>query len=210
MKINDNDGFTIIELIVVIFLIGFFLSLSIPSILNWKRNQNVNSYTRELSEFIRLVRKDSRRWGSSCEFKVKQIAPNNQGNGFIVQCDYGTSLKTNINCEKEISLSRMNSLRECRLNYLVPIINKKDNIFQIVSNNFSTTPNGRISNDNPITIIIGSVLYNQGAKQINCLLVQSPSGQVKHGKYARTINSNNIYRSRLDSRISQSSCIFRS
>ena len=95
MKKNNNYGFTIIELIVVIFLISFFSALSVPSVLNWKRNQNVNAYTRELSEFIRLVRKDSRRWGASCDFRVKTLASNIEGNGFVVQCDYGKALKTN-------------------------------------------------------------------------------------------------------------------
>ena len=76
MKIYSKEGFTIIELIVVIFLAGFLSSLSIPSVLNWKRSQDVNAYTRELSQFIRLVRKDSRRWGATCDLKVKQLIIN--------------------------------------------------------------------------------------------------------------------------------------
>ena len=208
MKIYSKDGFTIIELIVVIFLAGFLSALSIPSVLNWKRSQDVNAYTRELSQFIRLVRKDSRRWGATCDLKVKQLINSSEGNGFFIQCDYGKSVKTNFNCEQDISLSKLNSQKECRLNYLIPSINKKNNIFQIVSDNITTTPNGRISNDDSITIIIGSVFYNQGAKQLNCLLVQSPSGQVKQGKYSTILVSNNMYRSRLDNRINKSNCIF--
>ena len=211
MKTYSKDGFTIIELIVVIFLASFFSALSVPSALNWKRNQDVNAYSRELSQFIRLVRKDSRRWGSTCDLKVKQLTNSSQGNGFVIQCDYGKSVKNNINCDQDIYLSKLNSNKECRLNYLIPSINKKNNIFQIVSDNISTTPNGRISNDNSITIIVGSVFYNQGAKQLNCLLVQSPSGQVKQGKYPTTIIvSNNMYLSRLDNRINKSNCIFQS
>jgi len=208
MKIYSKDGFSIIELIVVIFLISFFSALSVPSALNWKRSQDVNAYTRELSEFIRLVRKDSRRWGATCDLKVKQLDSKTEGNGFVIQCDYGKSVKTNFNCDQDIKLSRLNSQKECRLNYMLPSINKKNNIFQIVSDNITTTPNGRISNDDSITIIIGSTFYNQGAKQLNCLLVQSPSGHVKHGKYSTIIASNNMFRSRLDNRINKSNCIF--
>ncbi len=210
MKINSKEGFTIIELIVVIFLISFFSALGVPSILNWKRNQNVNAYSRELSEFIRLVRKDSRRWGASCDLKVKQLSFNAEGKGFVVQCDYGNALKTNINCERDIYLSKLNSNKECRLNYLVPSINKKNNIFQVVSDSFSTTPNGRISNDDSIIIVVGSIFYNQGSKQLNCLKVTSPSGHVKQGKFSRIIVSNNIYRSQIDNRIDKRQCIFRS
>lgn len=204
----SEGGFTIIELIVVIFLASFLSALSVPSALNWKRNQDVNAYTRELSQFIRLVRKDSRRWGANCDLKVNQLINSSEGNGFVIQCDYGKSTKTNFNCEKDISLSKLNSQKECRLNYLIPSINKKNNIFQIVSNNISTTPNGRISNDESILIIVGSLFYNQGAKQLNCLLVQSPSGHVKQGKYSPITISNNTYKSRLDNRIKKSNCIF--
>ncbi len=210
MKKYNQDGFTIIELIVVIFLASFLSALSVPSVLNWKRNQDVNAYTRELSQFIRLVRKDSRRWGATCDLKVKQLVNSSEGNGFVIQCDYGKSIKTNFNCEQDIYFSKLNSQKECRLNYLIPAINKKNNIFQMVSDNITTTPNGRISNDNSITIIVGSVFYNQGAKQLNCLLVQSPSGQVKHGKYSQIIVSKNMHRSRLDTRIKESNCLFNS
>ena len=119
-----------------------------------------------------------------------------EGNGFVIQCDYGKSIKTNFDCDNDIYLSRLNSQKECRLNYLIPVINKKNNIFQIVSDNITTTPNGRISNENSITIIVGSVFYNQGAKQLNCLLVQSPSGQVKQGKYSRIIVSLKIIKTK--------------
>ena len=63
---NDFAGFTLVEIIIAIGMSSMLTGLMLPSFLNLIRTEKVNSYTRELKEFFRVVKLDSRRWGSSC------------------------------------------------------------------------------------------------------------------------------------------------
>ena len=56
--------------------------------------------------------------------------------------------------------------------------------FQVVSENFLITPNGRISSKNSIIIVIGSNHQNEGPKILNCLVIQSPTGHIIKGKFS--------------------------
>ena len=71
-----NSGFTLVELIIVVGMISAFSGLVLPNFLNWIRAEEINSYTRELREYFRVVRLDARRWGSSCQINVNSISHN--------------------------------------------------------------------------------------------------------------------------------------
>ena len=64
---------------------------------------------------------------------------------------------------------------------LVPKIN--NNIFQVISNDFQITPNGRISSDQSIVVVIGSKYYQTAPKLLNCLLIKSPTGHIMKGRF---------------------------
>ncbi len=164
-RLKLDQGFTLVELIIVVGMISTFSGLVLPSFLNWIRTEKVNSYTRELREYFRVVRLDARRWGSSCLVNINVIPFNAVGSdrnyyGYSVACNDGSRVITS----------------------LAPPIN--NSIFQVVSNEFRITPNGRISSDQPIVIVIGSKHYNVGAKILNCLIIQSPTGHVVKGKFS--------------------------
>lgn len=163
---NYTYGFTIVELIIVIGIISTLSGLALPSFINWIRAEKVNSYTRQLREYIRVVRLEARRWGVTCQvnlsnidYESKSSSNFNEYNGFQVSC-----LEDNSN-----------------INALVPKIN--NSIFQIMNKNFLITPNGRISSDKPIIIVIGSKYYSSGTKLVNCLVIQSPTGHITKGKF---------------------------
>ena len=61
-RLKLDKGFTLVELIIVVGMISTFSGLVLPSFLNWIRAEKVNSYTRELREYFRVVRLDARRW----------------------------------------------------------------------------------------------------------------------------------------------------
>ena len=67
---NDFAGFTLVEIIIAIGMSSLLTGLMLPSFLNLIRTEKVNSYTRELKEFFRVVKLDSRRWGSSCQVNI--------------------------------------------------------------------------------------------------------------------------------------------
>ena len=164
-KNNYSAGFTIVELIIVVGMISTFSGLMLPSFLNWIRTEKVNSYTRELREYFRVVRLEARRWGSSCEINTNDISydstPVGQNlYGYTVNCD---NVSTNINS-------------------LAPAIN--NSIFQVTNKDFRITPNGRISSNESIVIVIGSKYHNKGSKILNCLIIQSPTGHILKGKFS--------------------------
>ena len=163
---NNSSGFTIVELIIVVGMISIFSGLALPSFLNWIRIEKVNSYTRELREYFRVVRLNSRRWGSICDVNTNIISYNGVPND---KTYYGYS----VTC-------RNNSIG---INSLAPPIN--NSIFQISNKNFRFTPNGRVSSDGSIVIVIGSKYFNTGAKMLNCLVIKSPTGHILNGKFSQ-------------------------
>ena len=163
MKINSS-GFTLVEIIIAIGISSLLTGLLLPSFLNLIRTEKVNAYTRELKEYFRVVKLDSRRWGTSCQVNINSIAydgvPNDKNYyGYNVKCsDSRTSIEN-----------------------LAPAIN--NSIFQVVNKEFLITPNGRISSDQSIVIVIGSKFHNSGVKILNCLVIQSPTGHIVKGKF---------------------------
>ena len=161
---NKSFGFTIVELIIVVGMISIFSGLMLPSFLNWIRTEQVNSYTRELREYLRVVRLDARRWGSICNVNTNSISYNSVPNdknyyGYDVSC----------------------SGQSRAINSLAPAIN--NSIFQVTNLDFRITPNGRISSDGSVVIVIGSRYFNAGVKLLNCLIIKSPTGHIVKGRF---------------------------
>ena len=72
--------------------------------------------------------------------------------------------------------------RRTSIENLAPAMN--NSIFQVVNKEFLITPNGRISSDQAIVIVIGSKFHTSGAKILNCLVIQSPTGHIVKGKFS--------------------------
>ena len=163
MKIKTS-GFTLVEIIIAIGISSLLTGLLLPSFLNLIRTEKVNAYTRELKEYFRVVKLDSRRWGKSCQVNINSIAYNGVPND---KNYYGYNVKCS---ESQTSIEN-----------LAPAIN--NSIFQVVNKEFLITPNGRISSDQSIVIVIGSKFHNSGVKILNCLVIQSPTGHILKGKF---------------------------
>ena len=93
---NDKNAFTIIELLVVIALMGILASLSVPSLIRWIYNERINSYIKELQEFIPLTIREARRWGGTCTITPNlSIGYGQESNGLNVNCIGIKSVKNN-------------------------------------------------------------------------------------------------------------------
>jgi prepilin-type N-terminal cleavage/methylation domain-containing protein len=164
--INYSSGFTLVELIIVVGMMSTLSGLYLPSFLNWIRVEKVNSYTRELREYFRVVKLDARRWGSSCQININTISHNGVPKdrnyyGYKVECSDSST----------------------KINNIAPAIN--NSIFQVINKDFLITPNGRISSDQSIVIVIGSKYHNSGVRILNCLVIQSPTGHIIKGKFSQ-------------------------
>ncbi len=191
-KNNYSEGFTLVEIIIAIGISSLLSGLIFPSFLNLIRTEKVNSYTRELKEYFRVVKLDARRWGTSCQVNINSIAHNGVPNdknyyGYKVNCS-----------ESPTSIEN-----------LAPAIN--NSIFQVVNQEFLITPNGRISSDQAIVIVIGSKFHNSGAKILNCLVIQSPTGHIVKGKFTENnwiTNTMKVSQKDTNNILSPEKCIF--
>ena len=53
-------GFTIIELIVSVVIVGILSSISVPSIITWRRNQVLKGFTQTLRSEITLISEEAK------------------------------------------------------------------------------------------------------------------------------------------------------
>ena len=173
-KIKQNvSGFSLVEMVIIVGIISTLSSIVIPSFLNWTRIERINAYTRELKEYFRVVRLEARRWGTTCFININPISYNYLSRG---QDSYGYS----VNCRYSIDINSSED-SESRIGNLAPKIN--NNIFQVINNDFQVTPNGRISSDQSIVVVVGSRFYQFGPKQLNCLVIKSPTGHIMKGRF---------------------------
>ena len=153
-NVKKISGFTFVELVISVSIISILSGIAIPSFLNWLRVERINSYTREVKAYLRIVRLEARRWGASCFVDINpisydSIARGKYSEGYSVTCKYSIDPSNS-----ESSPSKIGTL--------VPKIN--NSIFQVINTNFQVTPNGRISLGKSIVIVIGSI---QICTQIN-------------------------------------------
>ena len=170
---KKKSGYSLVELVIIVGMISTLSGIVLPSFLGWVRAERVNAYTREIKEYFRTVRLEARRWGASCFVNVNSIdinsLPSNKDYfGFSVNCKY--SNEPNSSLDSPSTIDR-----------LIPAMN--NSVFQVVNKNFQVTPNGRISSDESIVIIIGSRFQHDDSKMLNCLVIKSPTGHIIKGKY---------------------------
>ena len=184
-----KSGFSLVELVIIVGIISTLSGLALPSFLNWVRTERVNSYTREVKEYFRIVRLEARRWGASCFINVNPISFNSLRRGqnadaYTVSCKYSINQSSSENSQSKIEA-------------LVPKIN--NSVFQVINQNFQITPNGRISSDKSIVVVIGSRYNKTGTKLLNCLVINSPTGQIKQGHFSfNSWISNNMATSQIN------------
>mgnify|MGYP001231858817 CR=1 FL=1 len=171
-NLNSNDGFTILELVIVITIIGILASLSVPSSLGWIYKERQSSYIRELIGYIELVRKEARRWNGTCTVKPT-----------FISTSFG-NYSLNVNCK---GMDNSN-----QSNVVVQRPKLTDTVFQEMSNEFTITPKGHISlpTNSPsgvtsiVLVVGGRHSHNPGSfQQPKCILIEAPSGIIRTGTY---------------------------
>ena len=188
---NIEEGFTIVELLIAIAIIGLLASIAVPSALKWVDREKQNSYIRELISYLELVKKETRRWNGTCTIQTNTFAANPYDpsdrrkkiplNAFNVTC-FGMD-KSN---KKNIANA-------------VPKIDSK--VFQEVNQrNFNYTPKGHLSisgNQEALVIIVGGRPDTNLYERPKCIILESPIGMINTGIYQNTMR---FYSGRFGSR----------
>ena len=63
---KDISGYTITEMIFVIFITGILASISVPSLINWKHFQTIKTRQLALRTTLEQIKSDAKRWGATC------------------------------------------------------------------------------------------------------------------------------------------------
>ena len=176
-NINANSGFSLIEIISVLSIISILVSITYPSLRRYFIQLERDSYLAKLNSFLEQIKRETRRYGISCDlktieiinFKSEENSISNDIKPFQLDC-YGS---------EEI----INNLR-----FEVPKITR--NIFQFVSGDLSFTPKGQVyvnnkrNFGNSYVIVVGLKEQSNGFNDsLRCLLVNPPTGVIDNGIY---------------------------
>ena len=175
-KENSENGFTIIELLIAIVIIGVLASISVPSAFKWVEKEKQNSYVRELISYLELIKKETRRWNGSCSLQTNNFINNSYDpltrkripeKAFIVNC------------------KGMDNSQKLRIARQVPRI--EENVFQEVNQrSFNFTPKGHLSlpnNQTSLVIVIGGKPNGSFYQRPKCISMEAPIGMINSGVY---------------------------
>lgn len=184
----SNRGFTIIEIIVVLSIISIMASITYPSLKRYFIQLERDSYLAKLNSFLELIKRETRRYGISCDLKTITIT------NFVNESNGNTNdIKPfQVNCYGSDEI--INNLR-----FEVPKITK--NIFQLTSGELTFTPKGQVfvknknNFGNSYVIVVGLKEQSNGfTDSLRCLLLKPPTGVITNGiyavKYQTQINNN--------------------
>ena len=176
-NINANSGFSLIEIISVLSIISILVSITYPSLRRYFIQLERDSYLAKLNSFLEQIKRETRRYGISCDlktieiinFKSEENSISNDIKPFQLNC-YGS---------EEI----INNLR-----FEVPKITR--NIFQFVSGDLTFTPKGQVfvnnkrNFGNSFVLVVGLKEQSNGFNDsLRCLLVNPPTGVIDNGIY---------------------------
>ena len=175
---SSNRGFTLIEIIAVLSIISIMVSITYPSLNRYFIQLERDSYLAKLNSFLELIKRETRRYGISCDLKTRKIKNfKNESNG---NTNDKTPFKVNCYGSEEI----INNLR-----FEVPKITK--NIFQLTSGELTFTPKGQVfvnnrnNFGNSYVIVVGLKEPSNGfTDSLRCLLLNPPTGVISNGIYA--------------------------
>ena len=190
-KKNIEKGFTIVELLIAIAIIGFLASIAVPSALKWVDREKQNSYIRELISYLELVKKETRRWNGTCSIQTNTFAANPYD-----PSDRRKKIPLNA---FNVTCSGMDKSNKKNIANAVPKIDSK--VFQEVNQrSFSYTPKGHLSisgNQEALVIIVGGRPDANLYERPKCIILESPIGMINTGIYQNTMR---FYSGRFGSR----------
>ena len=176
-NISANGGFSLIEIISVLSIISILVSITYPSLRRYFIQLERDSYLAKLNSFLEQIKRETRRYGISCDLKTIEII-NFKSEGNSISNDIKPFQLDCYGSEETI-----NNLR-----FEVPKITK--NIFQFVSGDLTFTPKGQVFVNNKrnfsdsYVVVVGLKEQSNGfTDSLRCLLVNPPTGVIDNGVY---------------------------
>ena len=180
-----DRGFTTVETIAAVLIIGILASISAPSFVNWRRNQIMLAANNDISGEIRSVPDDARRWGASCSINLNRYIDG--GKPIDINCVADGSEKSNEICARQtrcnIALSGK-KVKALRTNLA------GRNLVSIVSNvpNVSITPRGQLASTTDVLYVIKGTADLGGNPDRRCIVLKRITGEIKEGRYSGNLS----------------------
>ena len=176
-NISANGGFSLIEIISVLSIISILVSITYPSLRRYFIQLERDSYLAKLNSFLEQIKRETRRYGISCDLKTIEII------------NFKSEANNNSNDIKPFQLNCYGSEETINnLRFEVPKITK--NIFQFVSGDLTFTPKGQVfvnnkrNFGNSYVVVVGLKEQSNGFNDsLRCLLVNPPTGVIDNGVY---------------------------
>ena len=199
----NSAGFTLVELIVSVVIVGILTSISVPSIITWRRNQALKGFTQSLQSEITLISEEAKRFGATCQIQFNTYS--NGGIPFNVDCQAPGSI---------MSMSKCNSRPNCNISNLTSMISSyptssnSNNLLYINSNvrSFSFTPRGQLGGLSDIVITVSSSVYSGYQSLTRCIIVKKLTGEVRDGIFNGGTRRLSLNQSPFNSSINPSRC----
>lgn len=179
-KYHVVAGFSMVETLVAISIIGILASISVPSFLNWRRTQIMSEAMNEISGELRSVYDDARRWGASCTVFLNRYIDNGKPIGF--SCIADGSQKSVEVCGRQNSCNIAlagKSVKGYRTNAA------GRNLVAILSNVTSTsiTPRGQLASTTDVVYVLKGTPDLGGNPDRRCIVLKRITGEIKEGIY---------------------------
>ena len=176
-NISANGGFSLIEIISVLSIISILISITYPSLRRYFIQLERDSYLAKLNSFLEQIKRETRRYGISCDLKTIEII------------NFKSEANSNSNDIKPFQLNCYGSEETINnLRFEVPKITR--NIFQFVSGDLTFTPKGQVfvnnkrNFGNSYIVVVGLKEQSNGFNDsLRCLLVNPPTGVIDNGVY---------------------------
>ena len=186
-NISSNSGFSLIEIISVLSIISILISITYPSLRRYFIQLERDSYLAKLNSFLEQIKRETRRYGISCDLKTIEII------------NFKSEANSNYNDIKPFQLNCYGSEETINnLRFEVPKITK--NIFQFVSGDLTFTPKGQVfvnnkrNFGNSYVVVVGLKEQSNGFNDsLRCLLVNPPTGVIDNGVYITKYQTQSDY-----------------
>ena len=176
-KISANGGFSLIEIISVLSIISILVSITYPSLRRYFIQLERDSYLAKLNSFLEQIKRETRRYGSSCDLKTTEII------------NFKSEENSISNDIKPFQLDCYGS-EEIIYNLRIEVHKITRNIFQFISGDLTFTPKGQVyvnnkrNFGNSYVIVVGLKEQSNGFNDsLRCLLVNPPTGVIDNGIY---------------------------
>ena len=176
------SGYSLVELITVVLIIGILSSLSVPSFLAWRRNQIVKTYSEGLKLQFNSLPNEAKKWGATCTLKSLRNLSNSAP--FTFSCIANGSQK---------SLSKCGSATNCNISNLstlfdlLPVNPQGNKLVYLISNkeNHQFTPRGQFSGGADSVFVISGTRVLGGSTVSRCIVIKNITAEIRTGFYSR-------------------------